>query len=148
MRPLGGQNLIGWTASGPTSATAVAGGAKRFASSMVPPRSASTRRSPRSSCAGEAASPGVCANRAATRRARHNRRMQERSVGVVGVGNMGLAMALRLRELGAEVHVRDIDPAREALAVDAGAQRAATPAELARRADAVIVVVVDAAQTE
>src|SRR6185295_3770678 len=97
---------------------------------------------------GAAASPGVCANRAATRRARHNRRMQERSVGVVGVGNMGLAIALRLRELGAEVHVRDIDPAREALAVDAGAQRAATPAELARRADAVIVVVVDAAQTE
>jgi len=74
--------------------------------------------------------------------------MQKRSVGVVGVGNMGLAMALRLRELGVEVHVRDIDPEREALAVDAGAHRAATPAELARRADAVIVVVVDAAQTE
>jgi 3-hydroxyisobutyrate dehydrogenase len=74
--------------------------------------------------------------------------MRHDSVGIVGVGNMGLAMALRLRELGAEVHVRDIDPAREALAVDAGAHRAATPAELARRCDGVIVAVVDAAQTE
>jgi 3-hydroxyisobutyrate dehydrogenase len=74
--------------------------------------------------------------------------MQARSVGIVGVGNMGLAMALRLRDLGVDVHVRDIDPAREALAVEAGALRAATPAELARRADVVIVAVVDAVQTE
>jgi 3-hydroxyisobutyrate dehydrogenase-like beta-hydroxyacid dehydrogenase len=74
--------------------------------------------------------------------------MEQRAVGVVGVGNMGLAMALRLRELGFEVHVRDIDPAREVLAVAAGAQRAATPAELARRVDAVVVAVVDAAQTD
>jgi 3-hydroxyisobutyrate dehydrogenase len=72
----------------------------------------------------------------------------QRSVGIIGVGNMGLAMALRLRDLGVDVHVRDIDPAREALAVDAGALRAATPAELARRADVVIVAVVDAVQTE
>ncbi|HZW75616.1 MAG TPA: NAD(P)-binding domain-containing protein, partial [Caldimonas sp.] len=72
----------------------------------------------------------------------------QRSVGIIGVGNMGLAMALRLRDLGVDVHVRDIDPAREALAVDAGALRAATPAELARRAEVVIVAVVDAVQTE
>ncbi|HEY2189006.1 MAG TPA: NAD(P)-dependent oxidoreductase [Caldimonas sp.] len=74
--------------------------------------------------------------------------MRQRSVGVVGVGNMGLAMALRLLELGTEVHVRDIDPAREALAARAGARPAATPAELARRSDALIVAVVDAAQLE
>ena len=74
--------------------------------------------------------------------------MRHHSVGIVGVGNMGLAMALRLRELGAELHVRDIDPAREALAIDAGAHRAATPAELARRADAIVIAVVDAAQSE
>jgi len=74
--------------------------------------------------------------------------MEQRAVGVVGVGNMGLAMALRLRELGFEVHVRDIDPAREALAIDAGARRATTPAELARSVDVVIVAVVDAAQTD
>jgi len=71
-----------------------------------------------------------------------------RGVGLIGVGNMGLAMALRLRELGAEVHVRDIDPAREALAVAAGAHAAATPAGLAARSAVVIVAVVDAAQTE
>jgi len=85
---------------------------------------------------------------AAARRARHNRRMRHHSVGIVGVGNMGLAMALRLRELGAELHVRDIDPAREALAIDAGARRAATPAEMGRRADAIVIAVVDAAQSE
>jgi L-threonate 2-dehydrogenase len=69
-------------------------------------------------------------------------------VGIIGVGNMGLAMALRLRELGAAVHVRDIDPAREALAVRAGARAAATPAELAGRCGVAIVAVVDAAQSE
>ncbi len=74
--------------------------------------------------------------------------MTDRSVGIVGVGNMGLAMALRLRDLGREVHVRDIDPAREALAVAAGARMAATPAALAARCAVVIVVVVDAAQSE
>ena len=74
--------------------------------------------------------------------------MRAQAVGVVGVGNMGLAMALRLRDLGREVHVRDIDPAREALAVDAGARIAATPAALAARCDAVVIAVVDAAQSE
>ena len=37
-------------------------------------------------------------------------------LGVAGIGNMGLAMALRLRDLQFDVAVRDIDPAREALA--------------------------------
>jgi len=74
--------------------------------------------------------------------------MRAQAVGVVGVGNMGLAMALRLRDLGREVHVRDIDPAREVLAVDAGARIAATPAALAARCDAVVIAVVDAAQSE
>jgi L-threonate 2-dehydrogenase len=69
-------------------------------------------------------------------------------VGIVGVGNMGLAMALRLRDLGVEVHVRDIDLAREALAVREGARAAATPAALAAQCDVVIVGVVDAAQSE
>ena len=42
-------------------------------------------------------------------------------VAVVGIGNMGLAMALRLRDAGQEVRVHDIDPARHALAATAGA---------------------------
>jgi 3-hydroxyisobutyrate dehydrogenase-like beta-hydroxyacid dehydrogenase len=40
-------------------------------------------------------------------------------IGVIGVGNMGLGMALRLRDR-AWVSVRDIDPAREALAAAGG----------------------------
>lgn len=68
-------------------------------------------------------------------------------IGVIGVGNMGLGVALRLREQGRTVTVRDIDPAREALAAAGGCRVAATPAELAARSDLVIVVVIDAAQT-
>lgn len=69
-------------------------------------------------------------------------------VGVIGIGNMGLAIALRLREQGMAVTVRDIDPAREALARAAGCAVAATPAAVATASDLVIVVVVDAAQTQ
>ena len=42
-------------------------------------------------------------------------------VGIIGIGNMGLGMALRLLDLGYTVHVRDIDAAREALARPHGA---------------------------
>jgi putative dehydrogenase len=69
------------------------------------------------------------------------------AAGIVGAGAMGLAMALRLRDLGHEVIVRDIDPAREALAAMGGCAIAATPAELAARCALVVVAVVDAVQT-
>jgi 3-hydroxyisobutyrate dehydrogenase len=69
------------------------------------------------------------------------------AVGVIGIGNMGLAMALRLRDAGFEVRVRDVAPAREALAAQAGLATAATPAALAAASGLVIVAVVDAAQT-
>ena len=74
--------------------------------------------------------------------------MSALSVGVVGIGNMGLAMALRLQERGFAVHVRDIDPAREAEAHAQGLTPKATPAALARQVDCLIVAGVDAAQTE
>ena len=48
-------------------------------------------------------------------------------VGVIGVGAMGLAMAQRLRETGYEVAVRDIDPAREALALASGCRVLPSP---------------------
>ena len=67
-------------------------------------------------------------------------------IGVIGIGNMGLGMALRLRDGGHAVTVRDIDPAREALA--SGCEIAASPAAAAAGADLVIVAVVDAGQTE
>ncbi|MGZ5713024.1 MAG: NAD(P)-dependent oxidoreductase [Caldimonas sp.] len=74
--------------------------------------------------------------------------MDERRVGLIGVGNMGGAMAARLLGLGWDVGVRDIDPAREDEAVRAGARRFATPAALAAACRVVIVAVVDAAQSE
>ena len=74
--------------------------------------------------------------------------MNERKVGMIGVGNMGGAMALRLLDLGYEVGVRDLDPGREAEAVRGGARAYATPAALAAIHGVVIVAVVDAAQAE
>lgn len=68
-------------------------------------------------------------------------------IGVIGVGNMGLGIALRLREQAFSVAVRDIDPAREALAAAGGCRVTATPAALAADSDLVFVVVIDAAQT-
>ena len=40
-------------------------------------------------------------------------------IGVIGIGNMGLAMALRLRACGHAIAVRDIDPAPEVVAAPA-----------------------------
>lgn len=69
-------------------------------------------------------------------------------VGFVGIGNMGFAMAARLREQGLAVGVRDLDAQREAAAAALGATVYATPAALAAASDALVVAVVDAAQTE
>ena len=69
-------------------------------------------------------------------------------VAFIGIGNMGLAMALRLREAGQPVRVHDIDLRRHALAEAAGAELADSPAAVAAGCALLIVVVVDAAQTE
>ena len=69
-------------------------------------------------------------------------------IGVVGIGQMGLAMALRLRDGGHAVGVRDIDGEREQLARVAGAETFSTPAALAATCAVVIVAVVDAAQCD
>jgi putative dehydrogenase len=69
-------------------------------------------------------------------------------VAVVGIGNMGLAMALRLRDAGQSVRVHDIDTGRHALAAAAGAVPADTPAQAAAGCDVLIVAVVDAAQAD
>jgi L-threonate 2-dehydrogenase len=69
------------------------------------------------------------------------------TVGLIGIGSMGLAMALRLRDHGHPVVVRDIDAAPEARAAAAGCVVADSPAALAAACSLVIVAVVDAVQT-
>lgn len=69
-------------------------------------------------------------------------------VGIIGVGNMGLAMAGRLIEQGWQVAVRDIQPARERMAEALGARVCASPAAVAAVADRVVICVVDARQTD
>jgi 3-hydroxyisobutyrate dehydrogenase len=66
------------------------------------------------------------------------------TIGVVGIGNMGLGIAQRLIERGQAVQVCDVDPTR-APQVPAAAV-AASPAAMSG-CELVIVVVVDAAQT-
>lgn len=68
-------------------------------------------------------------------------------VGIIGVGNMGGAMAARLLSQDYLVAVHDIDAQREAQAVGLGAMACATATGLASSSDVVIVAVVDAAQT-
>lgn len=69
-------------------------------------------------------------------------------VGIVGVGNMGGAMAARLLEQGGAVQVCDIDLAKVRILEQKGAVARATPALCAMNVVALIVCVVDAAQAE
>jgi len=69
-------------------------------------------------------------------------------VAVVGIGNMGMGMALRLLERGHTVGVRDLDPAREQAARLHGATVCADAAMVAHDRELLIVAVVDAAQTQ
>ncbi len=62
-------------------------------------------------------------------------------VGIVGVGRMGLAMLKHLVKQGYQVTACDIDDKQLAKARDTGAAAVATPAEVARAADFVIVAV-------
>jgi L-threonate 2-dehydrogenase len=71
-----------------------------------------------------------------------------RSVAIVGIGNMGWAIAQRLADCGWAPIVRDIDPARATLAQTHGLRVAPSAAAAARGVDTLIVAVVDAAQTE
>ncbi len=68
-------------------------------------------------------------------------------VAFVGIGAMGLAMALRLRDGGMAVAVRDIDADREARAAEAGCTVGASAAAVAAGCEVLVVAVVDGAQT-
>jgi len=69
-------------------------------------------------------------------------------VAIVGVGNMGGAMAAHLLEQGWPVRVCDIDAAKVAALESMGATACVSAAEAADGCTALIVCVVDAAQTE
>jgi 3-hydroxyisobutyrate dehydrogenase len=74
--------------------------------------------------------------------------MKISTIGVIGLGAMGMGVARSLLRAGFEVHACDLRaPLLEAIAAD-GAIAHATPASLAARVDALIVLVVNAEQTE
>ena len=66
-------------------------------------------------------------------------------VGVAGLGNMGAAIAARLIEVGHQVTVWNRNAAKTKPLAEAGAKVAATPAELASAAEAVITILTDGA---
>ena len=69
-------------------------------------------------------------------------------IGVVGLGSMGLGMAVSLLRAGFKVKGCDVDPKAVQAFGAAGGQAAASPAQVAYNADIVVVVVVNAPQTE
>ena len=69
-------------------------------------------------------------------------------VGVVGAGVMGMGIANSAARGGFRVSIRDIDPAREQLARDAGLEVAESAAAIGSRCDALFIVVVDAGQID
>lgn len=69
-----------------------------------------------------------------------------KTVGIVGVGNMGGGMAVRLLGCGWTVRACDLERAKVDALVRQGAHAAATPAQAAAGARALIVCVVDARQ--
>src|ERR1700741_4898858 len=64
-----------------------------------------------------------------------------KTVGFIGIGNMGRPMAANLVKGGYQVIVHDLDAKRaEQAARDIGAKAAATLAEMGREADAIITM--------
>lgn len=69
-------------------------------------------------------------------------------IGVIGIGAMGMAVALRALDRGFPVAVRDIRPEAEAEAAAAGATVCASPTDVGRSAGLVVVLVMDRHQVD
>lgn len=69
-------------------------------------------------------------------------------VGVIGLGAMGAGVAQSLLRGGLDVHVCDVRPEAVRSLVELGAHAAASPAGLAASVDAVLILVLNAQQTE
>lgn len=74
--------------------------------------------------------------------------MKQKGVAIIGVGNMGGAMAANLLARGWTVQVCDTDPSKVASLEEKGAVALALPSQAAVNSIAFIVCVVDAVQTE
>ena len=74
--------------------------------------------------------------------------MNKPNVGVIGLGSMGGGVAQSLLRAGFAVHVCDVRPEVVQAFVDGGAIACASPAELGAACDVVIVLVVNAEQTD
>lgn len=70
------------------------------------------------------------------------------AVGVIGPGAMGLGIVASLVRNGFRVVARDVRPEADARAAAAGATVLASPAQVARAAPIVVVIVVDAGQID
>jgi putative dehydrogenase len=70
------------------------------------------------------------------------------AAGVIGLGSMGLGMAQSMVKRGIEVSGFDINSTAVAKLVEAGGSGAASLADVAKNADVLLVVVVNAAQTD
>src|SRR5258706_11854605 len=75
-------------------------------------------------------------------------RAREPAIGFIGIGAMGMAMALNLRERGHTVCARDVRPQADAEARAAGVVVCDSPRALAEGSAIVFVVVVDAPQID
>lgn len=73
---------------------------------------------------------------------------QASRVGVIGLGAMGMGVAQSLLRAGFEVHACDVKPEAVQKLKEAGAHAAASPAALAAQVDALLILVVNAQQTE
>jgi len=73
---------------------------------------------------------------------------QIRRVGVIGLGAMGMGVAQSLLRAGLAVHAYDVRPEAVQKIVDAGGHGAESPGALAAEVEAVLILVVNAQQTE
>ncbi|WP_161567766.1 NAD(P)-dependent oxidoreductase [Pigmentiphaga sp. H8] len=64
--------------------------------------------------------------------------MESASIGMLGVGNMGYPMALRLLEMGLGITVCDLDSEAVGRLCEKGAAKADTPRQLAQRCDLIL----------
>ncbi|MBV9997942.1 MAG: NAD-binding protein [Verrucomicrobia bacterium] len=71
-----------------------------------------------------------------------------RCIGVIGLGAMGMGVAQSLLRAGLTVHAYDVRPEAVQKVVDAGGRGAESPAALAAEVEAVLILVVNAQQTE